>query len=169
MQIYEILFVRNGFEESLKIFQTLSWEQQEVMGVSVYRFEVDSDLALLVYDLNLASPFSPQIFEHVKPHLSGLVVVAPQEVDEVEFSGKSWLSDLLEAKTDIPTVLALQVSEKDYRRLDRKIGEQGLHLGPAARLIYWHAGDEESMRNVWKTLWLHIGLPKEAETGEKME
>ncbi len=156
MEIYETLFIRNGFEKSLEIFKVLPVDRQEIMGVSVYRYEVNSSLVFLIYDLNLENPFSPQLFEHIQPHLNGLVLVAPEEVDEVEFSGKSWLTGLLEARTAIPTVLALQMADTAFASLDESIRQRGLYLGPAARLVYWSPSYPASVQNIWETLWMRI-------------
>lgn len=138
------------FEE---LSQRLPLDKTSVMNIDVYRFEIDDELVVLMYEFQNGVKYPPELLDHLEHHLAGLLIVTeskdalkiaetPEDVDK-----------LAEKLVDKPTVMAVKLAPGKIAAMNGAISEDGFYLSPRGRIAFWHPDAGDSALKVWEMIW----------------
>lgn len=131
----------------------LALEKQSVLDIEVYRYEIDEEFAILLYDLSAREKISPEALEHLSPHLSALLIVTDNEVEDLPAEVSGFIEEFAWNLEQVPTLLALRTDREKLQSLNPHILQSGFYLSERGRVLFWHPKQRDTRQRVWGTLW----------------
>jgi len=160
MKTLEVLIVESQTNFKDQLWSVIQTQHEKVLNTNVYRYEIDFDLDCLFYNLDLENPQSLALVDHLKPHISALLIIS-----DSSFMKDSNNKDLIDSVTkdfgDVPIVYGINVKPEYLEKLDSEIRNSGLYLSDRGRLCFWNENDRHSMVNVFNLLLSELQLVEE--------
>lgn len=156
MKMEEILVVGVNSDFKDTLLSVLPLDGQTVMDVDIFQMEINSDLKIFFYDLDLERRFPPELLEHIKPHLSGILIIADTFLSTDSIPQKELLEKLMEECEDTPVIIAVGLDEGDEEYVSQQFRERGFYLSRNSRLLFWRPEDIESIRSIWRSLLVDL-------------
>jgi len=156
MNIFEYLLISFNEEYKEKFLSFLPLEKNEIFDLIVYRYAIDENLSFLVYDFDLEKGMPSSLIFHLKPHLSGQLLIGDEKLHEILTSKNDLIHLLTNNSVKNSTVVATRIHKKKYDDLDKTIKEEGLYLGERSRLYFWNEFDIDSLKSAWYLLFAKL-------------
>ena len=152
MQIIETLVIEQAPEMFSGMGEILPLSDLEQVEVPIYRFEVDSDLVILIYRLNSERQIKKEILDNILPHLKAVILLFDRSLFSTENYSLPFWDQLMEREREVPVILAVKAENADIA-LSEKIKSRGLYLGEKSRMMFWDPADRASLLRIWQEGW----------------
>lgn len=167
MKIAEILII--GINQDYKDFMlsVLALEGQCVVDVDIYQLEIDSDLKVLFYDLDLDHRIPDEFIEHIKPHLAGVLIITDSSFSLKSIPKRDFVNSLimelsdLRSGGDIPIIVAVGFNGEEQSNISENLEISGFYLSKNSRLLLWNSDNIDSIKKIWRSLL--VDLQRESE------
>jgi hypothetical protein len=159
MKIVETAIISQNPQYLKELTRGFPLEKETVLDIDVYRFEIDEELTILLYDLNTKEKIPPPVLEHLSRHLSGFLLITDTRVAEFPPNLSVLADDIANNLTDIPTVVAVRTEEEKLQALNEAIVNSGFYLSEKGRVLFWAPETEHSKRRIWSTIWNDLQFP----------
>lgn len=167
MKIAEILII--GINQDYKdiMLSVLALEGQCVVDVDVYQLEIDSELKVLFYDLDLDHRIPEEFIEHVKPHLAGVLIITDSSFSLKSIPKRDFVNSLimelsdLKPAGDIPIIVAVGFNGEAQENISENLEISGFYLSKNSRLLLWNSDNIDSIKKIWRSLL--VDLQRESE------
>jgi hypothetical protein len=163
MKIEEILII--GVDPDLKdtFLSRLPLDGQRIHNVDIYQLEIDTDLRIFFYDLDLSHRIPIEFMDHIKPHLSGVLIIGDSNLSSHSSPKMGLVNDIVNGLENIPIVIAAVMNGKDPDTASRSFNESGLYLSKNSRLCLWKYEDVSSIKAIWRALLVDLQEQKPAD------
>ncbi len=156
MKLLEYLLIYNKPVHAEACGQFLGLQPLEMQPVSARYLQVHPRLVLWFYELNGLRPGTEPLVEHLKGHLSGILVLADQSLVDQPDPAMEMVNELAVQLPDIPYLVGVQVDAEKYRRLHPVVHRSGLFLSEQGRLFFWTPQTQSSIARLWQALLLGV-------------
>lgn len=146
-----------------ELLSDLTLEEETVLGLDVFRLEVDEDLAILIYDLSKVDKILPDILEHLSRHLSALLIAADENVSEIPAEIAAPLDELAGELAEKAIVVAVRAGKKNLQALNAPLANSGFYLSEKGRVIFWNPDEPATVQHIWNMLWNTLQAPVSVE------
>lgn len=153
MRIIETAILSHNKIYFQELAETLELQNDSVMGINVLRMEIEPDFSVLMYDLPVDKQLSGEVIEHLKDHLSSLMIITDDAIANLSDEGRVFVDEFAKDLINKPTVIAVRSTAEKAQRFNRVSGENGFYLSGQGRVLFWHPAIAVSRKQVWKTLW----------------
>lgn len=156
MKIEEILII--GVDPDLKdtFLSRLPLDGQRIHGVDIYQLEIDMDLRIFFYDFDLSHQIPIEFMEHIRPHLSGVLIIGDSDISLHSGTKADLVNDIIKELENIPVVVAAVMNGKNRNTISQAFNESGLYLSKNSRLYFWKYEDVKSIRAIWRSLLVDL-------------
>jgi hypothetical protein len=162
MKIAEILIV--GINQDYKDFMlsVLALEGQCIADVDIYQLEIDSELKVLFYDLDLDHRIPEEFIEHVKPHLAGVLIITDSSFSLKSIPKRDFVNSLivelsdLRSGRDVPIVVAVGFNGEEQADISENLEISGFYLSKNSRLLLWNSDNIDSIKKIWRLLLVEL-------------
>lgn len=163
MKIEEILVigVNSDFKDTL--LSVLPLDGQSILDVDIFQMEVSPDLKIFLYDLDLERHIPLELVDHIKPHLSGILVIGDTFLSTDSIPQRDLLHNLMQECSDIPVIVAVGLDGGDEDYISEQFRERGFYLSKNSRLLFWRPEDITSIRNIWRSVLVDLQEPESVE------
>ena len=166
MKIAEILII--GINQDYKDFMlsVLALDGQSIVDVDIYQLEIDTELKVLFYDLDLDHRIPVEFIDHVKPHLAGVLIITDSSFSLKSTPKRDFVNDLvselgdLGANKDIPIIVAVGFNGEEESSISENLQVSGFYLSKNSRLLLWNSNNIDSIKKIWRSLL--VDLQKES-------
>jgi hypothetical protein len=156
MKIKEILVIGINPDYRDTILSTLPLEGYSILGVDIYQMEIDTDLRIIFYDLDLDHGIPEEFIEHIKPHLSGVLVIGDSSFSLKSIPKKDFVNKLIIELSDIPVIVAVGLNGEDQDKISENLEFSGFYLSKSSRLFLWDPNNVDSIKNIWRSLLIDL-------------
>lgn len=162
MKIAEILII--GINQDYKDFMlsVLALQGQCIADVDIYQLEIDTELKVLFYDLDLDHRIPEEFVEHIKPHLAGVLIITDSSFSLKSIPKRDFvnslimeLSDLRSGK-DIPIIVAVGFNGEEQGNISENLEISGFYLSKNSRLLLWNSDNIDSIKKIWRSLLVDL-------------
>jgi hypothetical protein len=159
MKIVETAIISQKPQYLEELTQSFPLEKETVLDIEVYRFEIDEDLVILLYDLNNKEKVSDAVLEHLSRHLAGFLVISDTQVTKFPPNTSALIDNIANRLSGKPTLVAVRTDEKKHRALNDTIADSGFYLSEKGRVLFWTPEKENTIRQVWRMIWDTLQTP----------
>lgn len=168
MKIAEILII--GINQDYKDFMlsVLALDGHSIADVDIYQLEIDSELKVLFYDLDLDHRIPEEFIEHIKPHLAGVLMITDSSFSLKSIPKRDFVNALIaelserESGREIPIIVAVGFNGEEQSNVSENIEISGFYLSTKSRLLLWNSENIDSIKKIWRSLL--VDLQKENST-----
>lgn len=153
MKILETALFSQNPQYLQELLGHLPVEKETVLDLKVYRFEIDEDLVILMYNLNTPEKIPLDVLEHLSRHLSALLVVTDEKPAKMPANLSSLIDELAGELSDKATVVAVRTEPENLQSLNAGIAAAGFYLSANGRVVFWNPEAPDSLKQVWNMLW----------------
>lgn len=156
MKIEEILIIGINPDYRDTILSTLPLDGHSILDVDIYQMEIDSDLKIVFYDLDLDHKIPEEFLEHIKPHLSGILIIGDSSFSLKSIPKRDFVNSLIIELSHIPVVVAVGLNGIDPDKISDNIEISGLYLSKNSRLFLWKPENFDSIKKIWRSLLVEL-------------
>lgn len=156
MKIEEILIIGINPDYRDTILSTLPLEGHSILDVDIYQMEINSDLKIVFYDLDLDHKIPEEFLEHIKPHLSGILIIGDSSFSLQSIPKRDFVNNLIIELGHIPVVVAVGLNGEDQDTISENIEVSGLYLSKNSKLFLWNPDNVNSIKKVWRSLLVDL-------------
>jgi hypothetical protein len=168
MKIAEILII--GINQDYKDFMlsVLALDGHSIADVDIYQLEIDSELKVLFYDLDLDHRIPEEFIEHIKPHLAGVLIITDLSFSLKSIPKRDFVNSLIVELSDlgsgreIPIIVAVGFSGEEQGNISESLEISGFYLSKSSRMLLWNSENIDSIKKIWRSLL--VDLQKENST-----
>jgi hypothetical protein len=160
MKTIEVLIVESQTRFNDQLLSTIIAQHEKVLNNDVYRYEIDFNLDCLFYNLDLENSQSLSLVNHLKPHISALLILSDSSFMKGN-DNKDVIDSVTKEFGGIPVVCGVNVPPDYLEELDPQIKNNGLYLSEQGRLCFWNENDHRSMLNLFEMLLTKLPLVEE--------
>ena len=153
MNFIETAMISVSPEISKSLLDNLFEKNGEVLGVPVYRFEIDADTVAMVYDLVNAPNLPEELLHHLLPHLHSVLIATDAGKNNLSVAHREKMDRLCHKFAGIPTTVAVLTEPKQIKKLTIPV-LNGLFLAENSRIFLWHPDFPALKQHLWESLWL---------------
>ncbi len=163
MKIEEILVI--GVNPDLKdtLLSMLPLDGQCIHNVDIYQLEIHSELRIFLYDLDLDHRIPVEFIDHIKPHLSGVLIVGDSTLSSNSIPKRDFINDITQELKNIPVIVAAGLDGEDNDNMSQSFKNFGFYLSKNSRLYFWKPDNIMSIKNIWRSLLVDLQEQKSAE------
>jgi hypothetical protein len=162
MKIAEILII--GINQDYKDFMlsVLALDGQSIVDVDIYQLEIDSELKVLFYDLDLDHRIPEEFIEHIKPHLAGVLIITDSSFSLKSIPKRDFVNGLIDELSDlrsgrdIPIIVAVGFHGEEQRNISENLEVSGFYLSKNSRLLMWNSDNIDSIKKIWRSLLVDL-------------
>jgi len=162
MKIAEILII--GINQDYKDFMlsVLALEGQSIADVDIYQLEIDSELKVLFYDLDLDHRIPEEFIEHIKPHLAGVLIITDSSFSLKSIPKRDFVNSLivelsgLRSRKDTPIIVAVGFNGEEQANISENLEISGFYLSKNSRLLLWDSNNIGSIKRIWRSLLVDL-------------
>ena len=156
MKIFETAIISQKPAFLAELTSFLKLDEERILDIDVYRLELAEDFIILLYDLDPEVRLPEEVIEHLRPHLSALLVITDGNFSEMRPSGISMIDELAKALPEVPAIVAVRRETELRAGAAAFVRESGLYLSESGRILYWHPADNASKQRVFRMLWKQL-------------
>lgn len=149
-----VIGVNPDYKDTL--LSILPLDGERILNVDIYQMEIDTDLMIMLYDLDFSQEIPPQFLEHIKPHLSGILIVGDWTLSAESIPGMDFVNDLIKTFPDIPVIMGVCMDGEDQSAIAVDVENRGLNLSQNSLVVFWKSDDVNSMKNIWRGLLVDL-------------
>lgn len=153
MKILETALFSQNPQYLQELLNHLPLEKETVLDLEVYRFEIDEELVILMYNLNTPEKIPIDVLEHLSRHLSALLVVTDERPAKMPANLSSLIDELAGKLSDKAAVVAVRTEKENLQSLNAGIAATGFYLSSKGRVVFWNPETPDSLKQVWNMLW----------------
>jgi len=152
MKIKEILIIGANPDYKDSLLSILPLDGERILNVDIYQMEIDTDLKIMLYDLDFSQEIQPEFLEHIKPHLSGILIVGDRTLSAKTIPGLDFVNDLIKILPGIPVIIGVCMDGEDQSIIAVDFENRGLNLSQKSLVVFWKFDDISAMKNIWRAL-----------------
>jgi hypothetical protein len=153
MKILETAILSRDRQLIAELTAPLAAKRETISGIETLRLEIEPELAIMLYDLNVDKKLPGEVIDHLKGHLSALLIVADETIGAFSEDSVFFIDELAKDLADKPTVVAIRAEPARVHKLSLTTRNKGFYLSERGRILFWHPTLAESQKQVWDTLW----------------
>lgn len=159
MKILETIVLSQKPNYFAELMMPLAPDKINVMGIDVYRVEIDDELIIMLYDLNMEEELPADVIRHLQPHLGALLILSDGNFESLGSEEATLLEEFGVALADRPIVLGIRSKKSELGNIPAAIIENGVYLSVKGRILFWDPSIETTKKRVLNTLWNALQVP----------